>query len=140
MRIWQENVNLDHKLKKKKKDEIRNDLYFVFCFCCHWLCFNFEICFIANVNDSSALAINISVITARIKKYKSIPKKKRKKHIKIVLLAKNKLNTIEVLIFKALRNLCNCNEKIFVVNNVLREYNQTKKQIKNHKNIVEYTI
>ena len=57
-----------------------------------------------------------------------------------MLLAKNKLNTIEVLIFKALRNLCNSNEKFFVVNNVLQEYNQTKKQIKNHKNIVEYTI
>ena len=55
--------------KKKKKDEIRNDLYFGFCFCCQWLCFNFEICFIANVNDSSALAVNISVITATIKKY-----------------------------------------------------------------------
>ena len=135
MRIWQENGNLDHKLKKKKKDEIRNDLYFGFCFCCQWLCFNFEICFIANVNDSSALAVNISVITATIKKYQSIPK-----NVKIVLLAKNKLNTIEILIFKALRNLCNCNEKFFVVNNVLQEYNQTKKQIKNHKNIVEYTI
>ena len=41
-------------------------------------------------------------IAAGIKKYKSIIKKKKKKHDKIVLLAKSKLNGIEVLISKAL--------------------------------------
>ena len=41
------------------------------------------------------------VITAAIEKYKPIIKKK-KKHDIIVLLAKSKLNSIEVLIFKAL--------------------------------------
>ena len=35
-------------------------------------------------------------------KYKSIIKKKKKKHNKIVLLGKDTLNTIEVLISKAL--------------------------------------
>ena len=45
---------------------------------------------------SSAITIKISVITAGIKKYKLVIKKKGK-HIKIVLIAKNKLNTIEVL-------------------------------------------
>ena len=50
----------------------------------------------------SAVGLNICAITARIRKYKSIIKKKRKKHDKIVLLAKTKLNTKEVLIFKAL--------------------------------------
>ena len=39
-------------------------------------------------NASSAIAIKISVITAGIKKYKSIIKKKKKKHDKIILLAK----------------------------------------------------
>ena len=38
------------------------------------------------------------LITAEIKKYKSIIKKKKKKHDKIVLLAKSKLNSTEVLI------------------------------------------
>ena len=42
------------------------------------------------------------VITAGIKKYNSINKKKKKKHDKIVLLSKSKLNSLEVLIFKAL--------------------------------------
>ena len=39
-----------------------------------------------------------------IKKYKSIIKKKRKKHDKKVLSGKDKSNTIEVLISKALIN------------------------------------
>ena len=37
-------------------------------------------------------------ITVGIKKYKSIIKKKKKKHNKIVLLAKSTLNRIEALI------------------------------------------
>ena len=47
---------------------------------------------------SSVAGIKVYAITAGIKKYKSIIKKKRKKHDKIVLLGKDKLNTIEVLI------------------------------------------
>ena len=53
---------------------------------------------------SSAIGLKICAITAGIKKYKSIIKKKKKKHDKIVLLAKSKLNSIEVLISKALIN------------------------------------
>ena len=37
------------------------------------------------------------VITAAIKKYNSIIKKKRKKHDKMVLLAKSKLNNIDLI-------------------------------------------
>ena len=48
---------------------------------------------------SSERGLNICAITAGIKKYKSIIKKLKKKHDKIVLLAKSKLNII--LIFKA---------------------------------------
>ena len=51
---------------------------------------------------SSATGIKICVITAGIKKFRSIIKKKKKKLDKIVLLAKSKLNSIEVLISKAL--------------------------------------
>ena len=51
---------------------------------------------------SSATGLKISTITAGIKKYKSIIKKKIKRDDKIVLLAKSKLNSIEVLISKAL--------------------------------------
>ena len=52
-------------------------------------------------NASSAVGIKTYEITAGIKKYKSIMKKK-KKHDKIVLLRKDKLNTFEVLVSKAL--------------------------------------
>ena len=51
---------------------------------------------------SSAIGLKICVITAEIKKYKSIIQKKRKKHDKIVLLAKSQLYRIEVFISKAL--------------------------------------
>ena len=53
---------------------------------------------------SSAIGLKIFVITAGIKKYKSINKKKKKKHDKIVLLAKSKLNSIEVLISNSLKD------------------------------------
>ena len=46
----------------------------------------------------SAIGLKICATTAAIKKYKSIIKKNKKKLDKIVLLAKSKLNSIEVLI------------------------------------------
>ena len=54
---------------------------------------------------SSAIGFKISAITAGIEKYNSIIKKKKKKHDKIVSLAKSKLNRIEVLISKSLIDL-----------------------------------
>ena len=51
---------------------------------------------------SSVIRRKICAIIAWIKKYKSIRKKKRKNHDKIVLLRKDRLNTIEVVIAKAL--------------------------------------
>ena len=48
---------------------------------------------------SSAVGIKLCAITAEIKKYKSIIKKReKKKHGKTVLLGKDKLNTIELQI------------------------------------------
>ena len=52
---------------------------------------------------SSAIGTKIC-ITGGIKKYQSTINKKRKKHNKIVLLAKTKFNTTEDLISKALIN------------------------------------
>ena len=51
---------------------------------------------------SSEIELKICVITAGIKKYKSIIKEEKKKHDKIVLSPKSKLNSIEVLTSKAL--------------------------------------
>ena len=46
-----------------------------------------------------------------------------------MLLGKDKLNTIEVLISKALINSYISQDK-FLVNNVLRKYNEMKEEIK----------
>ena len=53
---------------------------------------------------SSAIGLKIYAITAEIKKYKTIIKKRKNKHDKIVLLAKTELNSVAILIFKALIN------------------------------------
>ena len=58
-------------------------------------------------------------ITARIKKYKSTIKKKEKKHDKIVLLAKAKLNIIQVLISKGLIDSYINHDNFVSVNNAL---------------------
>ena len=80
---------------------------------------------------SSTIGIKICAITAAIKKYKSIIKKKKRKHDKIVLLAKSKLNSIEVLISKALIDSVISYDEFVLINNVLKELNKMKEEIKN---------
>ena len=53
--------------------------------------------------------------------------KKRKKHDKIVLLAKSKLNGIEVLISKTLIDSKISRDEFVLLNNVLRELYDMKK-------------
>ena len=72
-------------------------------------------------------------ITAAIKKYKPIIKKKKKKHNKVVLLTKSKLNSKEVLISKALIDSVISHDEFFLINNVLKEHNERKEEIKNLK-------
>ena len=62
---------------------------------------------------SSEIGLKICAIAAGIKKYKSIIKKKKKKHDKIVLLEKSKLNSIQVLISKALINSNISHDELF---------------------------
>ena len=77
---------------------------------------------------NSAIGLKICVITTGIKKDKSIITKKRTKHDKIVLLAKSKLNSIEVLISKALIN-SNISHEEFVLINNLKEFCDLKEEI-----------
>ena len=77
---------------------------------------------------NSATGLKICVITTGIKKDKSIITKKRTKHDKIVLLAKSKLNSIEVLISKALIN-SNISHEEFVLINNLKEFCDLKEEI-----------
>ena len=69
----------------------------------------------------SVVRINICAITAGIKRWKSIIKKK-KKHDKMLVLGKDKLNAIEVLISKALIDSHISHDEFLSVNNVLRKY------------------
>ena len=74
--------------------------------------------------------MKICAITAGIKKYKSITKKKKKTHDETVLSGKEKLNTTVVLISKALFDWYMSHDEFVSVNNVLREYYEMKKEIK----------
>ena len=58
----------------------------------------------------------------------------------MVLLGQTKLDTIEVLISKALMDWYINYDEFVSVNNVLREYNKMKEEFKNRENTVEYTI
>ena len=62
--------------------------------------------------------------------YKSIIKKKRNNHDKIVLLAKFKLNNIEVLVSKALINSNIRHNEFVLINNILKEFYDMKEKIR----------
>ena len=82
----------------------------------------------------SAVGLNICAKTAGIKKCKSIIKKKKKKHDKIVFLTKSKLNSIEVVISKALIDSVISHDASVLINYVLKEYEEMKEEIKNSNN------
>ena len=80
---------------------------------------------------NSVVGIKVCAIAAGIKKYKLIIKKKKKnKHDEIVLLRKIKLDTIEVFICKSLIESYISHQEFVSVNNLLREYNEVKEEIK----------
>ena len=60
--------------------------------------------------------------------------------MKMVLLGKDKLDTIEVLFSKSLIDSYISHDEFDSVNNVLREYNEMKEEIKNGETSVEYII
>ena len=78
--------------------------------------------------SSFTIGLKICAITAAIKTYKSIVKKKRKKLDRIVLLAKSELNNIEVLISKALINSNISHDEFVLINNVLKEFYERRNQ------------
>ena len=98
--------NISHEFKWKKMDETRNY-------------------FIEEINENELtckkekkVCIIICIITAGIKNYKATTKKK--KHDEILLLAKAKLNSVEVLISKASIAWKFNHDEIIPTNNVLK--------------------
>ena len=79
----------------------------------------------------SAVGSKICAVTAGVKKYKSIIKKKQKKHYKIMFLAKAKLNIIDVLISKDVINWNISHDEFALINNVLNEYDDMKEETNN---------
>ena len=73
---------------------------------------------------TSALGIKICAITASTEKHKSIMNKKKKDHDKVVLLGKDKLNTIKVIIRTSFIDSFISHEQFVSVKNILREYNE----------------
>ena len=82
------------------------------------------------VITSSAIELKICVITEGIKKYKPIIKKKKKKHEKIVLLTKTKLNSTEGVISKALIDSNITHDEFVLIDNMLKEYDEMKEETK----------
>ena len=77
---------------------------------------------------SSAIGLKICALTAGIKKYKSIIKKKRRKHDKTVLLAKSKLISVEVLISKALSDSVIIHDEFVLIIMCLKNITESKKK------------
>ena len=78
---------------------------------------------------SSAIGLKICAITAGIKRYMSVIKKSKKKHDKIVVLAKSKLSRIEDVISKALIDSIISQGEFVLINIVVKEYNGMKVEI-----------
>ena len=73
------------------------------------------------------VGIPVGIANSAVETIKTIIKKTKKKHDKIVLWAKT--NGIEVLVSKALIDSCISNNEFVSVNNVLREYDDMKVEI-----------
>ena len=107
------------------------------------MCFHFCFCFFSWHSCKYykfCSRIKIGIIIAGIKKYKSIIKIKKKKHDKIALLAKYKLNSIEVLISKALINLSITYDEFVSINNLLKEFYGIEEEIKKSKGLFKNDV
>ena len=82
---------------------------------------------------SSAIGLKMFVTASGIKMYKSPVNKNKKKDDKIIFSAKSKLNSIEVLIFKTSIDSVISHDQFVLINNLLKEYDQMKEEIKNLK-------
>ena len=87
---------------------------------------------------SFANRIKICTITAVIKKYKALIKKKKKRHNEIAFLAKPRLNTVDILISKALFDSCINHNKFVSIKNVLKEYDNKKEKRKSPNNNIKW--
>ena len=124
-----EKINQNDLMRRKKKnvytvlDYIEDQLILIFIVSG---CVSISAFALAGIHTgiaSSERELKICVITAGIKKYKSIIKKEKNKHDKTILLTKSRLNSVEVLTSKALI------DKFALTNDVLKEFYHMKEEI-----------
>ena len=82
---------------------------------------------------STSFSVVFSLTTEIIKKLLKITRKKNKKHNKIVILAKSKLNSYETLMSQALINLEISHEEFKTIVNEKEKYEQMKESVRNIK-------
>ena len=79
---------------------------------------------------STSFTLIFSIITGIIKKLLNITRIKKKKHYKILILAKSKLNSIESLIFQALNDLDISHKEFITILNEKNIYEKMKYNLK----------
>ena len=82
---------------------------------------------------SASFTLAFSLTTGIIKKLLKITRKKKKKHNKIVMLAKSKLNSIETLMSQALIDLDISHEEFKTIVNEKEKYEAMKESVRNTK-------
>ena len=80
---------------------------------------------------SASYTLIFSLNTGIIKKLLSKTRNKKKKHNKILTLAKSKLNSIEVLVSQALIDMDISQEEFVVILNHKNKYQKMKERLKN---------
>ena len=79
---------------------------------------------------SASCSLVFSITTDFVKKFLKTIRNKKKKHNKIVMLARSKLNSIESKISKALINNEICHEDFMTILNEEKKYRELKESIK----------
>ena len=94
-----------------------------------------KVCRVLNYIDHSLIVNStISGCVSISEKEEKRKRKKRKKHDKIVLLPKFKLNSVEVLISKALIDSNISHDELVLMNDVSNEFYDMEREIKNSNN------
>ena len=83
----------------------------------------------------SSLSLIFTINTGIVKKFLNVTRKKKKQHNKIIALPKNKLNIIETLMSQALIDFEISHEEFARIINEKDEYESTKENIKNVKEL-----
>ena len=87
---------------------------------------------------SASLTVFFSLTTGIVKRLLNITRNKKKNHDKILMLAKNKLNSIETLIFQALIDLDISHEEFITILKEKDKYERMKENLRSENE--EYKI